>query len=102
MRRKGRQPRKRSRRLRARRTYAQLFLDKLTELAEGNQQLIGNKTLREELEWDEDRYKRVRAELAEQNRSLLAVAKVGVLASRVLREQRGLLFSYPIHILTRV
>lgn len=56
---------------RVRRTYAQLFLDKLELLAPGGQKLIKNKTLREELGWDEERYKRVRRELADQKKIVI-------------------------------
>ncbi len=52
----------------ARRTYAEIFLDELSKLAGGSEKLISNKALLESLEWDEHRYKRVRSELIEQNK----------------------------------
>src|SRR5438309_1332709 len=56
---------------RIRRTYAELFLDKLSELSDGEQQLIGNMALRNQLGWDEDRYERVKAQLYEGNLIIL-------------------------------
>jgi hypothetical protein len=53
---------------RVRRTNAQLFLDALDDLAPGGERLIKNKTLREKLRWEEDKYKRVRRELADQKK----------------------------------
>ena len=49
-----------------RRTNAQLFLDMLTKASEGEQRLLPNRTLREALGWDDDRYNRIRAELVDQ------------------------------------
>jgi hypothetical protein len=51
-----------------RRTYSEIFLNKLSELASGTEKLISNKALREFLGWDEDRYKRIRSELRDQNK----------------------------------
>jgi hypothetical protein len=55
-------PRKRALR-RARRTNAQLFIDKLTELSGDEQKLVSNPALREALNWDEQRYARIKAQL---------------------------------------
>jgi len=52
---------------RNRRTHHQLFFDALLELG-GNAQFIGNKALREHLGWNEDRYSRIRTELAAQKK----------------------------------
>lgn len=54
-----------------RRSYSQLFLDKLNELSGGAQQLIGNKTVRESLGWDEIRYNRIRSELLDQRKVIV-------------------------------
>jgi TIR domain len=62
---------KRTARRRIRRTNAQLFLDKLTQLSEGQQQLIGNKTLREALGWEDDRYSRIRSGLVDQRKVIV-------------------------------
>lgn len=51
----------------ARRSYSEIFLDTLTDLSEGGRTLVGNKTLRDALGWDEDRYKRIKAQLVQEN-----------------------------------
>ncbi|HEX4065291.1 MAG TPA: toll/interleukin-1 receptor domain-containing protein [Acidobacteriaceae bacterium] len=61
----------RKKKARVRRTYAQLFLDALDDLAPGGERLVKNKTLRERLGWDEDRYTRVRRELADQKKIVI-------------------------------
>jgi hypothetical protein len=48
---------------RVRRTNAQLFIDKLTELSGDEQKLVSNPALREALKWDEQRYARIKAQL---------------------------------------
>jgi len=48
---------------RIRRSYRDLFLDKLRELAAGEAKLIGNATLRSALAWDEHRYRRIKQQL---------------------------------------
>ena len=57
-----------SKRTRVRRTHAEIFLAKLSELAAGSEKLISNRTLRESLDWEEPRYKRIRSELLSQNK----------------------------------
>jgi hypothetical protein len=64
-------------RTRVRRSYSELFLDKLADLAPDGKRLIGNKTLREELGWDEDRYKRIRNELTYQDRIVVGRGQGG-------------------------
>jgi hypothetical protein len=63
--------------VRQRRTYAQLFIAKLQELSGGEQQLIGNVTLRGELGWDEDRYERVKTQLYGENLIILGRGRGG-------------------------
>ena len=58
-------------RTRGRRTHAELFLDKLAYLAPDGKKLISNKTLREELKWEEDRYKRIRNQLTYQKKIVI-------------------------------
>jgi hypothetical protein len=67
----------RKRKPRVRRTNAQLFLDKLTELSRGEQQLIPNRTVREALGWDDDRYSRIRAELVDQRKVIVGQGQGG-------------------------
>jgi hypothetical protein len=62
---------------RYRRSYAQLFLDTLTRMSGGEQKLIGNKTLRNALGWDEERYFRVRSELLTQGLVIAGRGKGG-------------------------
>jgi hypothetical protein len=64
-------PRSRRPLRRARRTAAQLFLDKLTEFAGDEQQLVSNPTLRAELNWDESRYSRIKAQLVAQGKIIV-------------------------------
>jgi hypothetical protein len=52
---------------RKRRSFNELFVDKLKELSGGEQKLIGNGSLREALKWDEERYKRIKSQLLEEN-----------------------------------
>ncbi len=42
-------------------------MDHLTALSNGEQRLISNKTLREDLNWDEDRYNRIKSQLIDEN-----------------------------------
>ena len=46
-----------------RRSYSELFIDKLGDLSSHNGARISNRRLREELDWDEERYDRVKAQL---------------------------------------
>jgi len=55
-------PRKRAVR-RVRRTNAQLFIDTLTELSGDEQRLVSNPALRDALNWEEQRYARIKAQL---------------------------------------
>ena len=49
---------------RARRTFYEIFLEKLQELSSDEQPFVSNPTLREALNWDKDRYTRIKAQLA--------------------------------------
>jgi hypothetical protein len=51
-----------------RRTFSELFIDKLEDLSDGKPKLISNKALREALRWDEPKYKRIRSELWSQGK----------------------------------
>lgn len=52
---------------RKRRSYSEIFIDQLKVMSNGEQRLIGNNQLRDTLGWDEDLYKRIKAQLIEQN-----------------------------------
>ena len=54
--------------MKKRRTLAELFIDKLEELSGGKPKLVSNKSLREALNWDEPKYKRIRSELRAQGK----------------------------------
>jgi hypothetical protein len=45
---------------RKRRTYREIFLDALTRLSNGEQKLISNIALRQELDWDEEGYNQIK------------------------------------------
>lgn len=62
---------------RKRRSHRELFLDKLRELSNGEQKLIGNMTLREALGWDEERYNRIKVQLREENAVLVGTGRGG-------------------------
>jgi hypothetical protein len=64
----------------ARRPYAQIFMDQLTHLSKGKQQLIGNKTLRDSLGWDEDRYDRIKRQLIDENAIIVGRGQGGAVA----------------------
>jgi hypothetical protein len=61
----------------SRRTYAQIFLDELTKLSEGKQQLVANSQLREVLDWDEERYDRVRGQLRDEGKVIVGRGRGG-------------------------
>ena len=44
---------------RKRRSYREIFIDALTKLSNGEQKLVDNIALRQELGWDEDRYNEI-------------------------------------------
>jgi hypothetical protein len=60
-----------------RRTYAEIFLAKLTELSGDEPCLIGNKTLRNALDWDEDRYELTKDQLYWENQIILGRGRGG-------------------------
>lgn len=76
--------------IRNRRTNAQLFLDKLSTLTQGEPKLIGNKSLREELGWDESRYTRIRTELLNQDKIIVGRGYGGSVGLASLPGAKGL------------
>jgi hypothetical protein len=71
-----RKPRKK----RGRRTYRDIFLEKLAEMVGGEQTLIGNLSLREALGWDEAKYIRVKRDLIESRAIISGRGKGGSVA----------------------
>lgn len=64
------EPRKRAT-LRTRRTNSQLFIDKLTELSGSEQRLVSNSALRNALNWDDQRYSRIKAQSVAEGRVIV-------------------------------
>jgi hypothetical protein len=62
---------------RIRRSYRELFIDKLKELSEGEQKLVANSAVRDALDWDEDRYTRIKAQLFDENAILVGRGQGG-------------------------
>jgi hypothetical protein len=50
-----------------RRSYRDIFLDKMKELSGKEQKLISNSNVREALGWDEEQYKRIKGQLLDEN-----------------------------------
>jgi TIR domain len=65
---------------RQRRTYREIFIDKLEELSGDEQKLIGNITLQKNLGWDEERYDRIKQQLVEENAIIVGRGKGGAVA----------------------
>jgi hypothetical protein len=63
---------------RNRRTQSQVFLDKLKELSKGEQKLISNITLRESLNWKEDKYNRVKEAVEAEKKIIVGRGKGGL------------------------
>ena len=61
----------------ARRSYAEIFIDAITELSDGGQNLVGNGRLREHLKWDPDRYDRIKAQLVDEDRLIVGRGQGG-------------------------
>lgn len=59
------------------RTYAEIFLDELMDLSGDEPCLIGNRTLRKALGWNEDRYEWIKSQLYEEDLIILGRGKGG-------------------------
>lgn len=64
-------------RRRTRRTNKELFVDKLRELSGEDQPLVGNGALRNALDWDEERYARIKGELHSENAIIIGRGRGG-------------------------
>lgn len=62
------------------RSYSEIFLAKLSEISKGEQALVGNITFRSALNWDEDRYNRVKSQLVDENKIIVGRGKGGSVA----------------------
>jgi len=63
---------------RKRRTYREIFIDALTKLSNGEQKLVGNIALRQELDWDEDGYNQIKRELKNEKKIIVGQGRGGV------------------------
>jgi hypothetical protein len=75
---------------RTRRTFAQIFMDHLTKLSNGEQRLVGNKTLRDILGWDEDRYNRIKGQLIDENSIIVGRGKGGTVGLAKVKGEKAL------------
>ena len=75
---------------RARRTNAQLFIDKLTQLSDDDQKLVSNPSLREALDWDEQRYSRIKAQLVGEGKVIVGRGYGGSVALAGGRDNQAL------------
>ncbi len=75
---------------RVRRTYRDIFLSALTELSDRGKQLVANRILRENLDWDNDRYRRVKEQLAEEGSLILGRGQGGTVGLAITPGSRGL------------
>lgn len=62
---------------RARRSYRELFIDRLKEASGGEQKLVANTEVRELLNWDEERYSRIKSQLVDEGRILVGRGRGG-------------------------
>src|SRR5688572_12330676 len=62
---------------RARRSYRELFIDKLKQLSGGEQKLVSNSEVRDALQWDEERYARIKSQLVDAGRILVGRGRGG-------------------------
>jgi hypothetical protein len=65
---------------RKRRTYREIFIDALTKLSNGEQKLVGNIALRQELGWDEDGYNQIKGELKNEKKIIVGQGRGGTVA----------------------
>ncbi len=75
---------------RQRRTYREIFLDMLEQLSGDDQKLIGNITLRDSLEWDQNLYDRIKQQLVEENAIIVGRGRGGTVALARTKETKAL------------
>jgi hypothetical protein len=89
--RKGLQPKEKAGRARrSRRTYRDIFLQKLADLSGGGKSLVANGILRDELDWDEERYQRVKEQLVEEATLIVGRGHGGMVGLAVSPGSKGL------------
>jgi hypothetical protein len=62
---------------RRRRSYRELFIDSLKKLSQGEQKLFSNEALRNELGWQNERYKQIKADLVEERAIIVGRGRGG-------------------------
>lgn len=75
---------------RTRRTNRDIFLQKLAELSGDGKSLVANGTLREQLEWDEERYRRIKEQLVDESAIILGRGHGGMVGLAVSKGTKGL------------
>lgn len=75
---------------RNRRTNAEMFLDELRELSGDEPSLIGNLTLRDALNWDQEKYDRVKYQMMDENEIILGRGRGGSVALAFVPESEAL------------
>jgi TIR domain len=65
---------------RKRRTYREIFLDALTKLSNGEQKLISNTALKQELDWGEEGYDQIKRELKNEKKIIVGQGRGGTVA----------------------
>lgn len=78
------------RKQRVRRTSAQLFIDKLTEISANEQKLVSNPSLRDALKWDEQRYARIKGQLVDEGKLIIGRGHGGSVALSNYRDNHAL------------
>jgi len=75
---------------RSRRPYRDIFLAKLTALSSGGKSLVPNGILRDELDWDEERYRHIKEQLVKEGLLIVGRGHGGTVRLAGLPEAKGL------------
>jgi len=75
---------------RTRRTYEDIFIDRLAKMLEPGQTSVGSQNLQTELNWDEKRYKRIKASLVKKNKIVLGPGRGGTVGLTPTSDNSGL------------
>ena len=84
---------------RRKRTYREIFVDKLKQLSGGEQRLIANNVLRTALDWDEEKYTSIKAQLKDENKVIVSRGRGGMvgLASAAGEQSESALTGFVIY-----
>jgi hypothetical protein len=75
---------------RNRRSYSEIFLDRLRQLSNGEPRFCGNTALRSALRWDQNRYNRIKAELVRDKKVVVGRGKGGTVRLGEAAQSPGL------------